>query len=129
MTELKTVYRLKDDKTRIGILQSASSDSDSSYGLKIQNGLLVGTREWFNAIDSGQIKSVTLHGTITKVFMSGHNDYPEFEVESMGQKTSWTRYGQDEFYKPGKKIELRVVQQKFKRGQTTDLSIEIKIEK
>src|SRR5687767_15530270 len=102
MTELQTVYRLRDDKRRIKILQSASSDSDVSYGLKIEKGLLVGTREWFNAIDSGQIKSTTIHGSISKVFMSGHNDFPKFEIESMGQKTCWERYGNDEFYKVGK---------------------------
>ena len=132
--DLQTVYRLKDDKNEIEILQAASSDPKSPNGLKIENGLLVGTDNWFNAIDSGLLEKTTLHGTITKVFMSGHNDWPEFEMDVNGQRTNWTRCGKDDFYKVGKQIELTFVKQKFKRpidilGPTTDLVTEIRIEK
>ena len=61
--------------------------------------------------------------------MSGHNDFPVFEMETTGQCTKWERSGLDEFYVVGKQIELTSVKQKLKRGQTTDLVIEIKIEK
>ena len=132
--ELQTVYRLKDDKNEIEALQAASSDTKSQGGLKIENGLLVGTDKWFKAVDSGQIEKTTLRGTITKVYMSGHNDWPEFEMEVTGQKTIWTRCGKDDLYKVGKQIELTFVKQKYKRpiailGPTTDLVTEINIEK
>ena len=113
MKDLQTAYRLKDDKNEIEMLQAASSDPKSQSGLKIENGLLVGTDKWINSIDSGQIVKTTLRGTITKVFMSGHNDWPEFEMEVMGEKTNWTRCGEDDFYKVGKEIELTFVKQKF----------------
>lgn len=133
-TELQTVYRLRDDWNKIQRLQAASSDAKSPNGLKVENGLLVGTDEWFNAIDSRQIDKITLRGTITKVFMSGHNDMPEFEMEANGEKTNWPRCGKDEFYKEGKAIELTFVKQKFKRpigilGPTSHLVTQIRIEK
>ncbi len=131
MTEFKTVYRFQDDKEAIKRLQKVSRDPKSDYGLKIENGLLVGTREWFNAVESGQFETMTIIGQISKVYMSGHNDYPEFEIDINGEKSTWTREGLDELYIVGKRIELTYVLQKFKRpwstGSTTKIVLEIKI--
>jgi hypothetical protein len=134
MTEFRQTYKLQDDKEAIKRLQVVSDDKNSNFGLKTENGLLVGSYEWFNAIDTARIEKQTINGEISKVFMSGHNDYPEFEMDSNGVKTNWTREGKDEHYKVGKKIELTYVTQKFKRpidilGMTTKLIIEIRIEK
>jgi len=133
MKELPIIYRFKDDKDAINRLQKASKDKKSEYGLKIENELLIGTQKWFRAIDNGLIKKYSIRGTITKVYMSGHNDYPEFEMECNGEKSTWTREGKDELYKQGKEIELTYVIQKFKRskdiiGSTKKMVIEIRIE-
>ena len=127
MTITKEIYNLKDDKAYIKMVQDASLDKSSTSGLKIENGLLYGTKDWFNAIERGQIITQTISGTISKVYMSGHNDYPEFEIDSNGNKTSWTRKGIDNAYVVGRHVELIYVIQKFKRGATTQCVIKINI--
>jgi hypothetical protein len=115
MNQLKQIYNLKKDFKRIKMIQEASLDKNSYSGYKIENGLLFGSKEWFEAIDQGVIPKHTVKGIISRVYMSGHNDYPQFEIESDEGKTSWTRTGLDEAYKIGKSIELIYVEQKYKR--------------
>ena len=134
MTEFKTAYKFKDDKEAIKRLQEVSIDQKSNYGLKVENGLLVGTNEWFQAIDDKIIPKVTLTGIISKVYMSGHNDWPEFEIKSNEELSTWTREGEDKLYQVGKLVEIDFVIQKYKRqwdmlGPTTKKVLEIRIEK
>lgn len=134
MIEFITAYRFENDKEGIKRLQEVSADPKSDYGLKIENGLLVGTNEWFKATENGQIKKKIIKGRISKVYMSGHNDWPEFEIEHNEEKSTWTRDGIDKLYVIGKQVELTYVMQKYKRpwditGPTTKKVLEIKIEK
>jgi|SRR3989339_82601 len=134
MTAYNITYKFSEDKDAIKRLQVASKDTSSKSGLKIENGLLVGSKDWFKAIENGFINKQTLKGVITRVYMAGHNDWPEFEIECDGIKTIWTREGNDKHYVLGKKIELDYVIQKFKRpidiiGTTTKMTLEIRIEK
>ncbi len=134
MTEFQTTYKFRDDKEAIKRLQEVSSDPKSNYGLKVENGLLVGTKEWFFATEDGRLPKETVTGRISKVYMSGHNDWPEFEIESKEGLSTWTREGNDSLYQVGKLVEIDFVIQKFKRpwdmlGPTTKKVIEIRIEK
>lgn len=134
MTAYNITYKFREDKDAIKRLQVASKDTFSKSGLKIENGLLIGSKDWFKAIENGLINKLTLKGVITRVFMAGHNDWPEFEIECDGIKSNWTREGNDKNYTPGKKIELDYVIQKFKRaidiiGTSTKITLEIRIEK
>jgi hypothetical protein len=134
MTEFETAYKFKDDKETIKRLQEVSSDPESNYGLKVENGLLVGTKEWFHATEDGRLLKETLTGRISKVYMSGHNDWPEFEIESKEGFSTWTREGNDKLYQVGKLVEIDFVIQKYKRqwdmlGPTTKKVLEIRIEK
>ena len=127
MDEVLEVYNLKNDSHLIELIQKASLNPDPHYGLKIEGGLLFGTKEWFNAIEKGAIKSHFLKGVISKVYMAGHNDFPEFEIENKEGKTNWERKGIDEYYKTGRNIELVLVEQKLKRGPLIEHVVEIKI--
>lgn len=134
MNLLKSIYNIKNDKRLIEIIQEASNDKKSYAGYKIENGLLFGTKEWFDAIEQGIIPKYIIKGVISSVYMSGHNDYPEFEIENSKGKTIWTRVGHDAAYQIGKSIELVYVEQKYKRstditGAISKCVIEIKISK
>lgn len=134
MTEFQTAYKFKEDKEAIKRLQEVSSDPKSNYGLKVEDGLLVGTKEWFLATEDGRLQKETLTGRISKVYMSGHNDWPEFEIESKESLSTWTREGNDSLYQVGKLVEIDFVIQKYKRqllmvGPTTKIVLEIRIEK
>jgi len=114
------------------MVQEASLNKKNYAGYKIENGLLFGTKEWFSAIENGMISKHIVEGFISRVYMSGHNDYPEFEIENNHGKSTWTREGIDEAYKVGKNIELIYVEQKYKQptditGMISKCVIEIKI--
>jgi hypothetical protein len=113
MNSLKSIYNLRGDDRRIRIFQEASIDKNSYVWYKVINGLLFGTKEWFDAIEHEIIPKYLVKDIISKVYMSGHNDYPEFEVENSEGKTVWTRLGYDAAYQVGKKVELIYVEQKI----------------
>jgi len=112
--KLKQIYNLQKDLRQIKIIQEASFDQTSKFGYQTTNGLLFGTKEWFNAIKRDIITKHTIQGIITRVYMSGHNDFPEFEMQNENGKTTWMRYGVDEAYKVGKQIEIIYVEQYYK---------------
>ena len=95
MNLFKSIYNLKGDNSRIKMVQEASLDNKSFAGYKQENGLLFGTKEWFDAIETGKILKNVVRGVITRVYMSGQNDFPEFEVENIEGKTIWTRLGNE----------------------------------
>ncbi len=47
--------------------------------------------------------------------MSGHNDWPEFEIDDGAKKTRWTREGSNEMYRVGRRVRLKYVLQKPKK--------------
>jgi hypothetical protein len=58
---------------------------------------LYGSDDWWGAIADGRISKHEARGTITRLFVSGHGDWPELELDSNGTKTNWTRFGQQAF--------------------------------
>lgn len=115
MSQMKEVYNLKNDYRQIRMIQEASLDKKSFAGYKVENDLLFGTREWFTAIEKGEIKSHIIKGTITKVMMAGHGDFPEFEIKNQEGVSIWTREGDNRDYVAGSNVELTYVEQKYKR--------------
>lgn len=108
------IYDLRDDKRTIKLIQNATLNT-KDFGLKPEHGLF-GSGEWWEAIENGTIPKKVLEGIISRVYMSGHNDFPEFEVTASDRsKTNWGRRGHDKYYVPGKKIKMIYVVQKFKR--------------
>ena len=115
--EFVELYNLREDKQHIEKVQHATLNT-KEYGLQIENGLLFGSEEWFQAIDSGKIKLIEVRGTISEIRMAGdHNDSREIEVTSdfNGEKTTWGTKGKLKYFQIGKKIEITYVLQKFKK--------------
>lgn len=114
MNDIKLIYSLKEDLKRIKMIQTSSLDKDSKYGYKVQNSLLFGTKEWFDAIDLGIIALHLVKGVVTQIYNSGHNDFPEFEIENNEGKTTWPRLGNENLYQVGKPIQITYVERKYK---------------
>ena len=110
------VYDLAQDKELLAKIQKATLNTDN-YGF-VSEIALFGSEEWWSAIKKGLIPKYEIFGTISRIYMSGHNDWPEFEIDSGREKTSWTRVGNDEFYKVGSKVKLEYVIQKAKKSWT-----------
>lgn len=129
---MREIYNLRNDTRTIQMIQEVSLDSNSSAGYKVEEGLLFGTNDWFKAVEKGAIRCHTIKGKISKMYLSGHNDFPEFEIENKEGKTTWRRMGVDNAYKVGEPVELTYVEQKYKRpsditGLISKCIIEIKI--
>lgn len=111
---LVTIYNLKDDKQYLRDLQSVSKDERTNFGLAISEVGLVGSPEWWNAVERGGIPKQVIEGKISKVYKTGHNDFPQFDINSGGSITSWERYGNWQYYKVGNDIKITYVLSKFK---------------
>ena len=128
------VYELRLDKRHTKHLQDASLNTDD-YGIYPTHGLF-GSDEWWSSIKSGELEVHTFCGTLSDVFMSGHNDYPEFKVlDKQNNITSWTREANtpelDTEYQIGKFVEIDYVLQRQRLrgrpGKETKCVIEIRI--
>ena len=110
---LRPVFELRHATSHVAAVQDATLHS-SWAGLIPEHGLF-GSPEWWSAVESGDIPTHRVSGIISRVYMSGHNDYPEFEVTSGSTTTSWTREGDDEAYIPGRAVTVEYVLQRFKK--------------
>ena len=107
------IYDLRDDRYTINLIQDATLHTEDA-GLKVKHGLF-GSTEWWGAIEKGVIPKNRIKGVISRVYMSGHNDFPEFEVTSESGRSSWERNGDDYHFVVGRKIEIVYVTQDFKK--------------
>jgi len=122
---LKKVYDLREDVETVALIQKASLTT-KDRGLVPEHGLF-GSTEWWWAIDDSVLPIVHVEGLISRVFMSGHNDYEEFEIDSGGELSSWARVtsggkgGSPEriakaaMYKVGRAVHLTYVKQRFRQ--------------
>ncbi|RMH25380.1 MAG: hypothetical protein D6692_11335 [Planctomycetota bacterium] len=113
MGEWVKVYDLAEDEETIRLVQQATLNTED-FGL-VPEVALFGSDEWWQAIQEGRIPSHALHGVISRVFMSGHGDWPEFELEAAGEKSRWTRLGPDDLYRVGNEVRVEYVLQKAKK--------------
>jgi hypothetical protein len=71
---------------------------------------LVGTPEWWQAIEHGQLPANPLEGTISNVYWGSMGDWPEFEVlVPDGTRSRWTREGDVSRYVEGLGVRLTFV--------------------
>ncbi len=125
MADLKEIYNLQDDISIIKHYQAASLSKDWRIGLRIEKGILFGSDEWFSAIKSGIIKHFSVKGVISKVYMTSHNDFAQFDIENDEGITTWIREADIFLYKVGSNVELKYVEQKRKNGIVTKCVIQI----
>jgi hypothetical protein len=112
--EFVKIYDLKQDHRKINLVQKATLET-KDYGL-VPEPALFGSPDWWRAVEENLIPVHTIEGIISRVYMSGHNDYPEFEIDDGQKKTQWTREGKDEAYVVGRRVKLKYVFQKPKRA-------------
>ena len=129
------IYDLRHDGDHVAAVQKATL-STTDFGLVPEHGLF-GSDEWWQAVDSGEIPTHVSEGRISRVFMSGHNDYPEFTVggRSWTRQTSETtggtlsRRAKAELFRVGSYARVLYVMQKSKRPDwgTHECAIEIAV--
>ena len=110
------VYDLSDDDELVEKVQNATLNT-TDFGL-VPEIALYGSAEWWRAISNGLIQKHEIEGVITSVFSSGDSNWPQFEVDSNGEKTVWTRFGDHGLYEVGRRVKLEYVVQTPKNSWT-----------
>ena len=77
---------------------------------------LYGSEAWWKAIEDGRIPKHEVQGTISRVYMTGHGDWPEFELDTGAVKTRWTRIGDQALYREGREAKVEYVIQKRRKA-------------
>ena len=109
-------YDLSDDDELVAKVQNATLNT-TDFGL-VPEIALFGSKEWWDAISSGLIQKHEIEGEITRVFVSGASSWPLFEIDSDGDVTIWTRFGDHNLYVVGRRVKLEYVVQKPKKSWT-----------
>jgi hypothetical protein len=104
------VYDLEEDEETIALVQKATLET-KEFGLQSEVALY-GSKPWWKAIEEGRIQKHEVRGKIGRLLISGHGDWPEFELDSAGERSRWTRFGDQSMYKEGKAMRLEYVDQK-----------------
>jgi hypothetical protein len=104
------VYDLEEDRETVKLVQRATLGTED-FGLEPEVALY-GTKEWWGAIEKGLIPQHEVTGVISRNFVSGHGDWPEFELVSGLEKSRWTRVGDQSLYKVGMHVRVEYVIQK-----------------
>jgi hypothetical protein len=109
-TDSRGKVNLRHDSRRISAIQGATLTTER-YGI-VQDHWLFGSDEWWQAIESGALVVNRIEGSVSRVYMSGHNDFPEFEIDDGNSKTQWERFGDESKYIEGQRVVLEYVQTK-----------------
>jgi hypothetical protein len=112
--EWDIAYDLAEDEETIRLVQRATLTT-KDFGL-VPEVALYGSEDWWAGIADGRIPKHEARGIISRLFMSGHGDWPEFELDSNGTKTNWTRFGNQALYAEGKEAKIEYVMQKPRKN-------------
>ena len=110
MSEWIKVYDLAEDYETIRLIQRATLNT-KEFGLEPEVALY-GSDEWWRAVKDGRIPTHSVSGVISSVYMTGHGDWPEFEIDSGNEKSRWTRSGDQSLYGSGRRVKVEYVVQK-----------------
>jgi hypothetical protein len=133
---VQVAYDLKVDEDRISAIQRATLNTPD-FGIEPTDGLF-GSAEWWETVESGNLVTHTLSGTVTRVYMGSMNDWPMFQLtDDSGAKSEWTREvntrEQDALYVVGRAVEVDYVIQRHKpqswdKGAETKCVVQIRVE-
>ncbi|MBV7267087.1 hypothetical protein [Erythrobacter ani] len=114
------VYDLRQDLKEISNVQEATLTTEH-YGIEPTHGLF-GSEQWWQHVENSTLPLHTMRGEITRVYMAGMNDWPEFEFRCADDSLHrFPRYVTpvghllDEEYVVGRHVELDYVWQECRR--------------
>jgi hypothetical protein len=112
-TDFVQVYGLARDREYIERIQKATVEA-SELALRTEHGLF-GSAKWWAAIRDGTIPTQRLEGAIARVGRNAVSDWPEFEVESNGELSTWALEGDLSMYRAGKRVRIEYVTQRYQK--------------
>lgn len=107
------VYELSLDIDRVRQMQEASL---TRRDVGLAPAPLIGSPEWWHAVETGARPTQVLAGEITRVYWGSMADWPEFAIIANGEETSWTREGEIRRYVDGLHAQLAYVEHPLKEA-------------
>ncbi len=107
--DLIQVYDLQRDREYVERVQNACVEK-SEFALVEAHGLF-GSGPWWDAIRRGALPTQRVEGTIVQILK--HAGWPEFELDSGGERSTWALDGKVESYQVGKRARVELVTQEF----------------
>ncbi len=95
---------------------------------------VVGTDEWWALLGSAELPIHTSEGVIDEIPWSGHGDFPEFTMRTVGGETKrWERYGDHSLYVEGLAVRVFWTEQRWTQpepllGDTADVVVRVEVE-
>ena len=115
--EFIQVYDLARDREYNERLQKSTVE-DSEFALRSDHGLF-GSAKWWEAVKAGAVPTQTIEGIIAGVYRNQASGWPEFEVKSGNEITSWALEGEPTRYQVGKGVRIDYATVELKRAQAT----------
>lgn len=128
------VYEFQHDEERVRHMQEASLERPD---VGLSPNPLVGGREWWDQIESGQRPTHRIEGTIEDAQWASMGDWPEFRIRADdGSESTWTREGEPRRFVEGLGVRLAYVEHPWKPevaetaglGETSKIVVSIEIE-
>jgi hypothetical protein len=132
-TDFLKVYDLARDREYIERIQKATVEG-GELALRTDHGLF-GSAKWWAAIRDGTVPTQRLEGAISRVGRNPLSDWPDFEVDSKGERSTWALEGDLNMYRVGKRVRIEYVTQRYQEplpgsgGDSTRAVLRIWIER
>ena len=98
------VYDIRQDSIKLSQMRSASLSS-GPFGLSTIHGI-VGSPDWWNAVEAGRVKVVQFVGVIRHVDGGPMGDSTIVRIEGNGETKSWTAWEGFDRSLIGKRVEI-----------------------
>jgi hypothetical protein len=116
--DLVQVYDLARDREYVERVQAASARGDD-LALRRDHGIF-GSAPWWSAIRSGEIETLRVEGTISRLYRNAA-DWPEFELDAGdGERSHWSLDGDVSRYCVGKAARVEYVLQEYQQPRGRD---------
>jgi hypothetical protein len=106
------VYDLARDREYVERVQKVTVEG-GALALASDHGLF-GSRRWWEALRDGVLPRLAAEGVIARVGVNA-SSWPEFELESGGERSSWALEGDPSRYPVGARARVEYVMQRYAR--------------
>jgi hypothetical protein len=107
--EYVEAYSLNRDRGYIEQLQLAITQS-SEFALASDHGM-PGSKQWWGAVGDGTIPTLSVEGEVVDIRVV--SNWPEFEIDAHGTRSTWCLEGDIRSYRVGQQAKIDYLLQRF----------------
>ncbi|MFO0588693.1 MAG: hypothetical protein U0441_14180 [Polyangiaceae bacterium] len=119
--EWAVAYDLSTEQGEIDRVQRATLTTER-FGV-VPEIALFGSDAWWLAVGDGRIPTHVQTGKIVRLYMTGHGDWPEFELAHGDTKTAWNRLGNRSLYVEGGEARVEYVYEKLRSQPESPIEV------